>query len=955
MEGSGKNATARVLLVLCAAFIALASTTTESARGQDAKPAEMTRFSCERELSGFETAQFSDAADLYDFAEYRALDGKEMTREEVDAVVAKWRAERERVTKEVAQLAVDPALRSKRRLHKRLASHTFLSRLELVENDAFAPVLFAVQRPPKSKPGFEDTVVQKHGPWARLAVETFEAEFKDVLPPRREGCALLPVIVLASWGDFVNYCQTVASGAFTGAAHFNTELGAVVVYAELMGGQRDEAVERRGALYGLIHELIQAHAPDDSQAAAHWWLREGLARTFSNWSGDAKAPRVAGPDERGAPWLFSVAGSEPDRERFFMTAPELFAVKSANDIYVRMHSRLGPDGVGDSEWGARVRSAFVIESGLLVADLLRADGGAQRAAVTARLASIVAPGKAAAAPPPIDPVEAQKRIAVALQAECRRAKLPEPFDDTLRAKLENFKPANAGAGESAPKDVDVAKTATGLTGSAAEVAFAPAQLLAEPLPAEARLGIALRLAGIGEFDAAAASCEPIEGALDPGHPLRERVVRETRRLRELAKWRLDFVEQWKAGGKKLRIEHDGAATTGMVKQVDEGDLILLDAKGRDLRIALAALDCEQILRRAADAKLEPGTPALRAYAALIAGRKSWSKGLGATPEELLLKSDGAGWPALLAKGEAAARLQKLAHLPLPANSTAAAAPLVELHGLLAAKGVADVVEPRRELLCQFATTCLRRQFDAAGIAALELKGRVLPKPDGTVRVVYDFSDPAQAEDWFPSDVKLMEWSSFQKLDTKPEKAFLRIEGGTLRGIGVGGWLTKLQFRAPMTVRFRYANHDLEPDATKIPFSSVRISMCDDGDRSRINSEEMSGLRVFDAKTNVLSTGQDKVNYEFDTFYPIQLVHDGKFVKLTCPHYPDRTQPCGARQWGHCGVWIYSDALVEVDDVEIEGKVDAEMLAPARDGWVDAQLAALEKSDWKPVKTEKPGK
>jgi hypothetical protein len=207
-----------------------------------------TRFSCERDLRLRDGAA-SDAADLTTSPVPRARRQGDDARE-VDAVVAKWRAERER-HEEVAQLAVDPALRSKRRLHKRPASHAFLSRLELVENDAFAPVLFVVQRPPKSKPGFEDTVVQKHGPWARLAVETFEAEFKDVLPPRREGCALLPVIFLASWGDFVNYCQTVASGAFTGAAHYNTELGTVVVYAELMGGQRDGR-SSGAALYGLI-------------------------------------------------------------------------------------------------------------------------------------------------------------------------------------------------------------------------------------------------------------------------------------------------------------------------------------------------------------------------------------------------------------------------------------------------------------------------------------------------------------------------------------------------------------------------------------------------------------------------------------------------------------------------------------------------------------------------------
>src|SRR5262249_55170855 len=158
------------------------------------------------------------------------------------------------------------------------------------------------------------------------------------------------------------------------------------------------------------------------------------------------------------------------------------------------------------------------------------------------------------------PAAAQKRLAAALQSEVKRLKLPEPIDDTLRATLETWKPAHVAEG--APKGPDVARDATGLTGSAAEVAFAPAQLLATPLPVEARLAVARRLAAIGELEAAAAWCEQVVGSLDPIDPQRERVVREARRLGELAKWRLDFVEQWKAGGKKLRIEHDGAATAG---------------------------------------------------------------------------------------------------------------------------------------------------------------------------------------------------------------------------------------------------------------------------------------------------------------------------------------------------------------------------------------------------------
>jgi hypothetical protein len=280
-----------------------------------------------------------------------------------------------------------------------------------------------------------------------------------------------------------------------------------------------------------------------------------------------------------------------------------------------MHSRLGPDGVGDSDWGARVRSAFVIER---AARRRPAARGRRRAAAVTHACVDRPPAKGGRAAA-LDPVAARSG-SPRRSGQCRRASCRSRSRRAAR---------HAGSGSRrAP-----AKRAKGSTsrrrrpGSPAttEVAFRRAAARR----AAAGRGAARRRAARGDRrSTAAASCEQIEGALDPGHPLRERVVRETRRLRELAKWRLDFVEQWKAGGKKLRIEHDGAVTTGAVKQVDEGDLILLDAKGRDLRVALAALDCGRSCgARPMKLNRDAGAARLRG-----AGRKpQTSPGIGATP------------------------------------------------------------------------------------------------------------------------------------------------------------------------------------------------------------------------------------------------------------------------------------------------------------------------------------
>ena len=174
-------------------------------------------------------------------------------------------------------------------------------------------------------------------------------------------------------------------------------------------------------------------------------------------------------------------------------------------------------------------------------------------------------------------------------------------------------------------------------------------------------------------------------------------------------WRLDFVEQWKKGTKKLQIDHDGRSTTGVLKDVEHGEIVLLDTKGREMHLALAALDCEQILRRSTEAKLEVGSATVRAYAALVAGRKNWERTLAANPEGVAeLRAAAADWSSLLAQGEAAARISRLAHASLPANDAQATALLADLGPLLSKREAtpvaAGVVEPRRAALRRLAST-----------------------------------------------------------------------------------------------------------------------------------------------------------------------------------------------------------------------------------------------------------
>ena len=494
-----------------------------------------------------------------------------------------------------------------------------------------------------------------------------------------------------------------------------------------------------------------------------------------------------------------------------------------------------------------------------------------------------------------------------------------------------------------------------------ESEFDPRCLLAEPLPASARLGLALRSAENGMFEEAAAAVDELRDSPGCSDPLRGRLARESLRLHDLAQWRRDFVEQWKNGTKKLQIEHDGRATTGTLKDIEGQEVVLLDTKGREMRLALAALDAEQILRRCTEAKLEIGSGAVRAYAALVAGRKNWERPLPPDPTAAELKTDAAGWSSLLAQGEMAARVLRLAHARIPVNDGQASPLLAELRPLLgarlgakdASKELATIIDPRRASLRRFASICLGKQFDAAGIAGAGLKGHVLAKADGVVRLTYTFDRPVEAEDWTPCNTVVLDRQGKNDLKTSLEESWARIEDGVFRSRGVIGWISNLEFIAPMTVAWKYTTHPPDPKNPTEERLTVRVSLCDDGKTSRAEAIDFFGVQSIDTASRFHQTQCDLKAYVWGQPLQALLTHDGKNVTYAVEGKPDHTVPCGPRTSGHVGLWINSDAIVEFDEVEIEGRLEPHSLARLRTKWVEQRLAELEAADVKPVVPEKP--
>src|SRR5207249_2992332 len=122
--------------------------------------------------------------------------------------------------------------------------------------------------------------------------------------------------------------------------------------------------------------------------------------------------------------------------------------------------------------------------------------------------------------------------------------------------------------------------------------------------------------------------------------------------------------------------------------------------------------------------------------------------------------------------------------------------------------------------------------------------------------------------------------------------FLRIEKGSLRGLGIKSWRTKISFTSPVRVTCRY-NHLLPKDAgSKVPFTELSVSVCDDGRDRRINCGEMAALRAIDTKAGFCNDDQGKALFTFNTPCELTLESDGKTARLSSPDYSDRQVACG---------------------------------------------------------------
>jgi hypothetical protein len=470
--------------------------------------------------------------------------------------------------------------------------------------------------------------------------------------------------------------------------------------------------------------------------------------------------------------------------------------------------------------------------------------------------------------------------------------------------------------------------------------FSPAQLLELPLPAEARLGVALERAARGDLAGAQTAVAELAEAAETALP-RDRLEREAARLAAFAAARTRFLERCLAEKRKLRLELDGKAVVGVVAEVAADRLTLADARGRPVEAPIAAVNPLLLLQKSGELGIELGDARTRAFAALLAGRAGWSKGLdAASAEDAALAADGAQDFGLIGAGAASAALLELARAPLPADAPAAERTLATLKTLLESHAKEAVVVARRDLLRQLARVALARRFDARGLEGAGLAAKVVALDGGRIRLVYEFADAKELDDFAATAQLHPSWDAFEILLPK-EKWAHGVANDALRLVGRGCLRHRLTFDGPLHVEYRIQYGSV--GAGLSGFATARIALADDGEGTMVTNLDLACVDAIDGRTRASACSDPaarRTPADPAQLYDVELDFDGATAELKVGGRPGQRLEAGLPARGDVAIYWKSDASIQIARLVIEGRLAPGGLALLREEFVAREARAL---------------
>jgi len=919
----------RVLLVL-GCLLLLASST----------PAQEQRvFRAETDLPGFEAANFSEWSDLYALAEFKASDGKTLTAAQLEALRARWKDEQARVGKRIAEIQADPRERWIWSFGKRLARHSYFSKIVYTIERPEPGYVMVLQHPTKEEPGYAARIAAFYMPFVKRAAQNFdESVVKPAGLVRQEGHEVTAFAVLASSGDMENFTRFVQdpTGYSTRSA-YDYQLQLAVVYEDLFASGIPVVAQRASLLYRTVKGLEHAYLGVPGNRPGSIWLYEGLARLFSAHEGttpdslDKRNPRPESLE-----WLADLLGRAPARDLVLLPLDELVNLRSWTEFtkVIELRTKQLEAEAPDEE---DVGGAYYMQSELWLHFLFDGAQGARRPQLLEFIKlAFRGRGDAQDLRRALDATDMTQISREFLRWVCAEYERTHPGKKADRTAIDRLCGSSPKGAEGAAASTAAPDAATPLV----DPVFAPQMLAPAAEDAEAQLGLALGEARAGDIAGALEALRAL-GALALSPPWPERIAREIARLEELAKLREGYLAFLKSSGAKLSVKHKGKDTQALVVSV-EGERIKLGENKLGLAsIALAEVDPYEIAKVAAKKEQQGSAqPWARFYAYALAGDARWEKLLkDDTPAARELRADAKLFPSILRTGAFARELYELSKLALPTAAPDARERLARIKTLLADQKGTELLARRTAELRQLATACFaatRSAGDATGL----LHGKSEPIADGRTRFTWDFDAPAEAADWIRDEGYLKTWQdTFPKISVAAADSRLQVKKGHLAGTGQACYRSAASFSGPVTVRlsYSYASTDTEHGA---PYFCVLV--CDDGAGSYIVASDQGFMHVRDLKQSYdrQARAGEPTGYYEDEDLEFEVVHDGKDVATTLDQKPLTKVGCGPRKSGSVVLFMHMDSPLEIERIVVEGKIPPESLHELETHWIAEQLAAL---------------
>ncbi len=792
------------------------------------------------------------------------------------------------------------AARAQTPIRPAIDRHALFSRLDLTESGETGPrVRLFVEAPRRADPQHVARATAAFAPWM-AAIDTALRE-NYILPnklERREELPELGVILLANGSSFANAARYQASPDRLSRTCLLIEDPLLIV------GQWNEHLAkvpgptlRRPILWRMTRALLDSYYHGPGEQLAEQWVVDGIcgyltAADETTLPEDLSDPPVdSGALERTLAFV-----RDPRGAGLLLPLPLLAGTHGASERLRIAAERAREAGVTLGRDAAE--RLWRDQATLWVHFFERGEGGRYRR-------------------------DWQHYVAKSLHGNGS----PTELTATLGTSLEELE-----AGFLAHLDFESGGGAGGSTPPRATGApILHEEIYTPPEKASELLSEALGLAGGGDIEG---GIELLESGLGWARgPERGTLARERDRLRSLRETRDAFLASL-VGDRRRRLrwrESDGKSYSAPLLGWSEETLNLGKNKSGRESLPLRELRAGDLERSMGSHASDHGPPWIRAYLKLLSGDEHWRADL---PEQT------EGFDGLFEaarEGSDRIRLARLARSPLPSGAEESEAFLAEIVALWGSD--TRPAQAARKGLHTLAREVLEARWMATGFDK-RLHGKVSHRPDGSLRIEYDFTDPAELEDFVRADDYLAARRGNLPPLTPGTESDWKVRGGNLEGRGDAVLRHLVSFQAPVRLEYELIYGRAEPGK---PLNvTLLAAVCDNGRGGYVGAWDLFDLEAIDPDGSFVRTAYHQGERRIEPARPIKvrLDHAGEKAVLTVASKRVREVATGPRTTGATLLWLHGDATLAIRRLTLQGKPAPTGDDPAMRAWVEGELKRL---------------